>query len=1806
MTPFEQVLQKYRDISFSERDKGYRFERLMQSYLKTDPYYAGEFSEIWLWNEFPSRGDFGSGDKDMGIDLVARTRNGEYWAIQCKCYQEDALIDKPKVDTFLATSGKTFYDTLEAGKKVNFAYRLWIDTTKKGFNAAAEATIQRQTPPVGRLGFEKLYAAAVDWLKLDEGKKATVKKYDLLDHQKTAIADAHSYLKDHDRGKLIMACGTGKTFTSLRIAEQETGDNGLVLFLVPSIALLGQTLREWKNQCEKPIHAICICSDTGVAKESDALTATVADLALPASTSIKNIARQAEAARYAQQKQGGNIVVFSTYQSIDVISEVQKTISRQKKDGFIFDLVICDEAHRTTGVKLSNEDESAFIKVHQDKFIKAKKRIYMTATPRIYAEAAQKKAKEAAAELCSMDDKTMYGEEMYRIGFGEAVKKQLLSDYKVIVLTVEENQLPEQIEKSIDDMSSEKNIEIKAEDRLKIIGCINALSKKSLTDKELFEGVDPEPMRSAVAFNQNIAVSKATAESFNICRDVYYAALTEEKRNEIVAVEADHVDGTMGAQIRDKKLTWLKSADSSKRECKILNNVRCLSEGVDVPSLDAVMFLSARNSQIDVVQSVGRVMRKAEGKKYGYIIIPVVVLPDAEPEKVLSSDRFKVVWTVLNALRAHDDRFNATINKIELNKKKPASISVTGTNIGGIADIDDSEPPVPNPHSPFPRSNFEQQLELEFAKLQGQIYARIVKKCGTRPYWEEWAKDVAIIAERHIESITAIVGKEGNAKDEFEKYIGGLRKNINPAVSTEDAIEMLAQHIITKPVFEALFEDYSFVQNNTVSKSLQGIIDALNEQTEIEDSQKLERFYISVQERASDIDNSEAKQKIIVELYDKFFRTAFPKVTEKLGIVYTPVEIVDFIINSVEDILQKEFGRSMTDENVHILDPFTGTGTFITRLLQSGIIKKEDLKRKYEHEIHANEIVLLAYYIASINIENVYHDLLGNREWGIGNRGYSDIYDSGYLMAAEKAMPGDQGLGARGLRIETEEEYHDDKIIQRSEGLAGSDEFGRDDLSANEIISKRGNIRDDKSNQEIGGINTSQYSRGAQPQKPERISSVSGNSQRFGSGVGDTSYYSRTDKLLEKRNSRTIADENSDSGQNAISFEKSLDTKTIIPDPQSLVPSYTPFPGICLTDTFQLGETKEGENLFSEIFPQNSERVLEQQKTPLRIIVGNPPYSVGQKSANDNAQNQSYQKLEARIAETYVASTKATNINSMYNTYIKAFRWSTDRLDPINGGIICFVSNGSWIDKNAQSGFRYFLEKEFSSIHVFNLRGNCDTSGELRKKEGGNVFGEGTKNPITITLLVKKPDNYINKATIHYYDIGDYYNKEKKLKIIKDFSTVNSIKWQILSPDKHNDWVNFRDDTFSSFIPLGDKKNKNENSFFIPIYSNGVKTERDHFCWNYSDNVLGININKTINFYNEQCRDYYKMKEKDNATKIDTFLEYNSYKITWNDGFKTNIERRKEIIFSGKHIYQGLYRPFSKQFIYFSKELNGRTYQMPNIFPLNESNNLLICVSGVGVTKAFTCLITKIIPDLELIGKSQCFPLYWYEKKKKAQGNLYEETLDEYTRYDAVSDFILEQAQTRYGPRVSKEDIFYYVYGILHSPNYRKTFTNDLKKMLPRLPLVEKPADFWAFSEAGRDLAEIHLNYEDQPPPEDILINGKPIPHSPFPIPQLIINKMTFPAKGQKDTIIYNSYITVSSIPIKAYEYIVNGKSAIEWIMERYAVTIHKESGIRNDPNDWATEHNDPQYILNLLLSVITVSIKTVDIVASLPKVEWK
>lgn len=1674
---FNEILNKFRSESFTQKDKGTKFERLMRSWLLTDPRY-NELEKVWLWEEFPGRKDFGG--TDTGIDLVAKTEMGDYWAIQCKCYAEDTAIDKPAVDSFLATSSRTFTNEVTF-QTTRFSNRVWISTTSH-WGCNAEEAIRNQEPPVTRIGLADLNSSPVEWQKLLDGltgDSALVEGKKPREHQLTAISKAYThYVVDgNDRGKLIMACGTGKTYTSLLIAEQLLDGRGLVLFMVPSIALLGQSLNAWSADAKKPIKAVCICSDAKASRKMrndfDDTDDSVVDLAVPASTNPKSIAAQLK--KYRQHD--GLVVVFSTYQSIDAVYAAQQEILAETNGEYgIFDFIICDEAHRTTGVKIADKDESNFTKIHSNDNVQGRKRLYMTATPRLYGESAKIKASEKDCILCSMDDKALYGEEFYRVNFSYAVQNGLLTDYKVLVLTVSEDDVPENIKRDITDKTTELNFD----DTSKLIGVINGLSKMVRGDDHRTWDADPRMMRRAVAFcsaigNESKAgTSKYIASVLPRISQKYEENLDAESLSHTVSVATKHIDGSMNSQERNEILQWLADEPENDRECRVVTNVRCLSEGVDVPSLDAVLFLSARNSQVDVVQSVGRVMRtfhkgQSDEKKYGYIIIPIVVPSDVSAEQALDNNKtFDVVWAILNALRSHDDRFNAMVNKIALNKQKPNTQSSTPSVTIGRPGLGTQEGEAEARE--IEKAEIARQLELRFGELQDGMYAKLVEKCGDRLYWENWAKEIGLIAHKFIERISKLI-QSGVHKKAFNEYLKGLQRDLNPSVDAAQAIEMLAQHMITRPVFDALFSDYQFVNNNAVSRSMQHMIDLLQEQAFEKDTEVLEKFYQSVRTNVGGIDNLEGKQTIIKNLYEKFFKGAFPLTVEKLGIVYTPVECVDFIIHSVNDILKSEFGTSLTEPNVHILDPFVGTGTFITRLLQSGLIRPEDMERKYLNEIHCNEIVLLAYYIADVNIESVFHD------------------------------------------------------ITRRE-------------------------------------------------------------------------------------------------------------------------SYLPYSSICLTDTFQLAEKKHNE-LFTEFFQDNSKRVKKQMATHVRVIVGNPPYSIGQKSANDNAQNLSYPALDERILKTYRKesnNTSALAVAALRDSYIKAFRWASDRIPKDEGGIVAFISNGAWIDGNAQDGMRRCFEEEFTSIYVLNLRGNQRTSGELSRKEGGKIFGSGSRTPIAITFLVKNPAKKGQKATIHYHDIGDYLTREQKLKMVKDFRSIASQKldWQIITPNKKSDWINQRDGVFDSLIPLfPDKKFNQQSQSVFSTYYLGICTNRDAWAFNFSLNALNNNVSKMMKNYNAEIKRYANEKP---TCPINEFVNMDATHISWTAILRNRAT--KGFTFPDSISYDcdriACYRPFVKSNLYFDKYFNENIGLSPHIFPKAQVPNKAIVVSGVAANKGFSSLILEHLSPLDTVEKGQGFPLYWYEENKNPQASLFDDTeTNRYIRRDGVTDWILKEVRNRFGGSraITKEHIFYYVYGLLHSSQYRERFADDLKKSLPRVPIVDNVQDFMAFYKAGKELADLHLNYEQginvQATGQDgdyaFFATMPMLAHRFFGVKvsgdidiwqsewtdviyqHFAVEKMRF-AKvrdengklvADKSKIIYNGHITIENIPFKAYEYIVNGKSAIEWIMERYAVTQDSKSLIVNDPNDWSKEHNKPRYILDLLLSVVNLSVQSIEIINSLPKLTF-
>ena len=1643
MTALQKLLNTYRLDSASEREKGTYFEELILCYLRNEASYRDLYSQVWTYADWAK--EQGLDRRDTGIDLVALTSGtGEYHAIQCKLYAEDHKINKSDIDSFFTASGKKI-----------FTHRIIICSTNN-WSEHAEDALQDQQPPVSKIDLFDLENSQIDWAKFQPYAAPALKeKKQPRPHQQDALEAVREGLQEADRGKLIMACGTGKTFTSLKIAEELAGIGKRVLFLVPSLALLSQSLTEWTQESAIPLHSFAVCSDSDVGKkrkkEDDAVQTFIHELRYPATTDPARLADEISKRHDPQHMS----VVFSTYHSIAVLHRAQQEYGLTG-----FDLIICDEAHRTTGATFGDDDESKFVKVHNADFITGVKRLYMTATPRIYGDAAKVTAEKDKVALCSMDDEALYGKELYVLTFSEAVKRNLLVDYKVLVLAVEEKH----VSRRLQDLLKDENNQFVVDDAAKIVGCWKALSKQGVT--EVLAG-DGDPMRRAVAFCQVIepstkarthkVSSKNIANMFQAVVEAYQESEQYEAAARLVC-EAEHVDGSMNAAQKEEKLSWLK-AEPPADTCRILSNVRCLSEGVDVPALDAVLFLTPRNSQVDVVQSVGRVMRNAPDKKRGYVILPVVIPAGIEPHEALNDNKvYGVVWQVLQALRSHDDRFDAMINKLDLIGK-----DVTKMEIIAVTDK------VPQKHASKRKKNIrnagrntfrigkinrgqlqpdQHALEFEVSDIERAIYAKLVQKCGNRHHWEEWANDIAKIARTHLDRITGILENESNARerDAFNAFAAELRDDLNDSITDAEVIEMLAQHLITKPVFDALFEGYSFAQHNPISQAMQGILELLQEHRLDKEVDTLEAFYDSVKLRAEGIDSAAGKQKIVVELYDKFFRNAFPRMTERLGIVYTPVEVVDFILHSVNDVLQREFNQTLGSQGVHILDPFTGTGTFVTRLMQSGLITPGQLPHKYRHEIHANEIVLLAYYIAAINIEAAYHDLVGGE--------------------------------------------------------------------------------------------------------------------------------------------------------------------------------YEPFPGICLTDTFQLSEC---DDLLSVRLVDNSNRRTRQKKLDIRVIIGNPPYSVGQTSANDNNQNIGYPFLDQRIAATYAAKSSAANKNKLYDSYIRAIRWASDRIG--QSGVIGFVTNGGFVDANAADGMRKCLAEEFSSIHIFHLRGNQRTSGERSRKEGGKIFGSGSRAPIAISVLVKNPIA-ARHGQIFFCDIGDYLTREEKLARVANYTSVTGIAeaghWLEITPDEHGDWLKQRDDSFSEFIVIGDKKGNADKLF--DCFSLGVVTNRDAWCFSASKSNLARNIRRMIDFYNQEVdrfsHAHHGLDKKAREDLRDAFIDTNPKEISWTRALKQDWATGRRFQFEKSCLVPSLYRPFAKQWMYFNRNLNEMVLQMPRIFPDAEAENLVICVAGPGSISGFTALISNVPVELCLStmkGGSQCFPLYLYDEPKiktveKVKRLSLMETpapdspepaVTERTRREAITDEGLAHFQAANpGEAITKEDIFYYVYGLLHSPDYRELYADNLTKELPRIPCVKSTADFWAFSKAGRTLAHWHLHYETvEPYPLGLQISGVGLTDADYRVEKMRYGKMG--KETDRTTLIYNHKITLTGIPLEAYDYVVNGKAALDWVVERQCVKTDKASGIVNDANDWAIETmKNPRYPLELFQRVVTVSLETMKIVNALPTLD--
>ena len=1624
MTTFRQLLEFFEQSAKTQAAKGKRFEDFCEAFLRIDPVWSERFEAVWSWQDWPDRI---IGHPDMGIDLVARERGtNDLVAIQCKFYSPSATLSWSNVSTF--------YGVLNG----NVAFRSGLLISTAGSESANfRKNIEASAKDIVIWRVDDFEESLVDW---NQFRPETPTQLSLADrkslrpHQVEAVDDVVAGFEEQDRGQLIMACGTGKTFTSLRLAEQLVGAGGSVLFLVPSINLLAQSIIEWANDAQVPLSTFAVCSDRHAGKRTNDEDMSPNDLQVPASTDVEGLLEEVS----ARAEPTRMTVVFSTYQSIDVIAEAQQGgLGR-------FDLVVCDEAHRTTGSTGAKADQSPFVKVHDDAVVGADKRLYMTATPRIYGDQTKAKARQHEVVLSSMDDDRVFGPVFHELPFGKAVARKLLTDYKVLVLAVNEDAVSDAFQRQF---SAEGGGELPLNDVARMVGCWHGLSKRGPQFRDVG---DETPMRRAVAFSSTIQRSKRFTDALP---NVIAAALEDRRDANAVRVEAQHVDGTTNVKVRQNSIAWLEESPG-QRVCRVLSNAKCLTEGVDVPALDAVMFLNPRKSVVDVVQAVGRVMRKLEGKDFGYVILPIGVPGSMSPEEALrDNERYAVVWEVLQALRSHDERLAAEINKIDINKTS-GQVSVIGIGLAGGDSADE-----PGVTTTADGAEGQMSLDLpDLAEWRDALYARIVEKVGDRQYMEHWAHDIADIAaaqETRIRSLLAHPEQNPQAVERFETFHHALQHNLNDAVTADDAISMLSQHLITRPVFEALFGGDQFTKQNPVSQVMQSMIDTLDEANIDAETRTLEGFYDHIRMLLGGIDTAEGRQRVIAELYEKFFKKVVPKTASSLGIVYTPIEIVDFINRAVNDLLHEHFdGASLSDEGVHVLDPFTGTGTFIARMIQSGLIDPGALPRKYASELHANELMLLAYYIAAINIETAYRGALA--------------------------------------------------------------EQGGTDASAG---------------------------------------------------------------------------------------------------------AYEPFTGIVLTDTFQM--TEEGDPMDTLFFPRNNERADRQKELDIRVIVGNPPYSVGQSSQNDDNANLSYPTLDASIERTYAKRSTATLKNSLYDSYVRAIRWASNRvLSSPDGGVVGFVTNGGWIDGNTADGLRHTLADEFHHVYVFNLRGNQRTSGEQSRKEGGKVFGSGSRNTVAITFLVRRLGAAPTQgADIHYRDIGDYLTREAKLQIIDD-STVASTAWRPIVPNEHGDWVSQRSDAFDDLVELADSSDA-----IFQVVSNGLKTNRDAWVYSSSQQSLTTNVESMIDFYNSEV-DRIAAHTRD-AAEAKRSVRRDSQLFSWDRADFVRLASGQRYALQHNMLRSAVYRPFFRMHVAFHRTLNNETYRLPSLFQSEVSVNRLVGLVYQGSRSPFSTTACDALPSLHLINSdATIFYARWRYPGASAEASLLDAEVqtDEHGRVSNINPAALARFQEVLGDDVTDDDLFHYVYGVLHSPEFRSEFGVNLKKEAPRVPLVGDRAAFDAFVGAGAELMKLHIGYDgpevvDAYPLVEEWLDGIGPEHPDFDPARLLVGdkKMKYPKVTDTDPesetygkkipdktrLVYNEYLTLSGIPERVHDYVLGTRSGIDWIIDRWYVKTDKASGIVNDVNQWGLEQGKPRYIVDLIKQVVTLSLRTVEIVDALPKLRF-
>ena len=868
--------------------------------------------------------------------------------------------------------------------------------------------------------------------------------------------------------------------------------------------------------------------------------------------------------------------------------------------------------------------------------------------------------------------------------------------------------------------------------------------------------------------------------------------------------------------------------------------------------------------------------------------------------------------------------------------------------------------------------------------------------------WQTAASDFRAYVPDLAQTLKARIEQRHETDSAFKEAFTGFyetcRTSINPDLSQDAVEEMLIQHILTERIFRTIFERSDFTSRNIIAVEIEKVSAALMRHAMSRDAflKPLDRFYVAIEQAATLCRDFFQKQHFLNTFYEKFFQGFSEDVADTHGIVYTPQPIVDFMVNSVAHILETEFGRSLSDSGVHIIDPFVGTGNFIVRLMQD--IRGAALAEKYRHALHCNEVMLLPYYIASLNIEQAFFERTGE---------------------------------------------------------------------------------------------------------------------------------------------------------------------------------YLPFEGIALADTFELLEQQQAE-LFTR---ENTERVERQKTVDMFVVIGNPPYNMGQINENDNNKNRKYKIMDDRIAETYVQDSTAQLKNKLYDPYVKAIRWASDRIG--EEGVVAFVTNNGFLDGTAFDGMRKHLVQDFTKIYHIDLKGNARTSGERRRKEGGNVFDDQIRVGVGISFFVKKATATSASAEVWLYSVDDYLKAREKQKLLTDFGDYTNVPMKQTTIDKKHTWLTegLRSE-FETFIPIGSKVAKaskiEQVETLFKTYSVGVVTARDTWGYNFNQIALTENMNSMIEFYNSQVFKW-KRQSKKQSVNIDDFVAYDDTQIKWTDRLKSELKNGRFAEFSSDKIRTALYRPFTKQNLYFDKLMNQRTYVLPSIFPIPETEleNQMICVSSPGTNSSFHVLIVDGIPDFHITGDSQCFPFYIYNE-------------DGANRQENITDWALAAFRAYYGDdTLTKWDIFHYTYGVLHHPDYREKYQANLKRDLPHIPFAK---DFWGFAKAGAALTDLHVNYESCPKFDKLEERETEGMQVDWRVEKMKLSK-------DKTQLKYNDFLTLDGIPAEVYDYRLGTRSALEWVVDQYRVKVDRRSGIKNDPNREA----EPRYIVDLIGHVVHVSLKTVEIVKNLP-----